>query len=214
MKVTKFIPNKCDANHCLQAAFRMVFITFLSEDPDPGLVDEWTGYVPKRGTWQFRAMLSFAEHGLHVIDHEEFDTEEFVSDPELSIRKQVGDDEIAARNIADTDLVGEVAALRACLAHPNIEFRRGVPSIKDMRDQLAQGRLLICNVNSKKLGGLPGFQGHFVVVQNVSSTSIVLQDPGPPPRPDCQVSPQVFTSAWMDPLPDMANYVAVGPPFH
>ena len=77
---------------CLESAFRMVVEALVGYDPGQDATDRMTGYVEGRGTWQFKTLLSLAELGLNVIDHEQLDVQEFIADPVAAIRKQVVDE--------------------------------------------------------------------------------------------------------------------------
>lgn len=206
---TDFVESP-DDEHCLPAAFRMILSVLTGTDPGAAGADEVVGYVPGRGTWQFRALLGFAGAGLDVIDCELFNTSEFLRDPVGTILRQVGDPEVGQQNLAETDVDREVEALRECLANPRIRFEERVPTIADITRELGRGRLVLCNVNSNRLVGLPGHRGHSVVVTSVRDGSLVLQNPGPPPHLNQVVAFEDFEGAWRSPSEAMANYISVG----
>lgn len=208
MKVSLIVSS--DDKHCLQSSFRMVAEAFTGVDPGSEAADRLTGYVEERGTWQFRAMLAFAQLDLEVIDHEKFDTQEFLRDPENAIRMQVQDDTVAAQNIADTDLKSEVSALRQCVASPKITFIESVPKFEDLRRETARGRLIICNVNSRILEGQDGHMGHFVVVEAIDDDVVTMHNPSPPGRYGVRIPTQLFYKAWTSPSDTMANYLSIG----
>lgn len=207
-KVTRVISS--GEMRCVQAAFRMVVLALVGIDPGAEKADTMTGYVEGRGTWQFRMLLALASYGLNVIDHEAFDIQEFLTDPEQSIRKQVGDPEIAAQNIAETDLDAEVDALRRCLESPRIQFINAVPSFDDLTNELKMNKLIMCNINIRVLEKAPGHLGHIVVVESLDKERIVFHDPNPPGILGRTVSIDGFYKAWTSPSEGMANYISVG----
>jgi hypothetical protein len=203
------IGNSEDNFHCLQASFRMVLEALGRGDPGPELADQMTGFRPGHGTWQFRMLLSFANAGLTVTDHERLYVNEFLRDPAVAIRLQVRDPAVAAQYIADTDCDAERAALQECLRHPNIVFRDSVPALSDMVEELHAGRYVMCYVNSRVLAGKPGNMGHMIVVEDIGAERVRIQDPGPPTHFDRDVPLPLFTQAWMSASPDVANMFVV-----
>jgi hypothetical protein len=207
VRVNKLIVS--DGMHCLQASYRMVVEAFTGTDPGLDIAEFETGFVPGHGTWQFRAMLSLANRGLYVVDHEELNTTEFLSDPEEAIKHQVQDEAIAAKYIADTDLSAEVEALRQCLNSQNVTFIESAPSLEDLRKEIQSGRLLICNVNLQVLEDKEGHTGHYVVVQDINDNFVWLHDPAPPGRFNEAVPLTKFKKAWMDPSERVANFISI-----
>lgn len=207
-KVTQMISS--GEMRCVQSAFRMVVLALIGIDPGAEKADAMTGYVEGRGTWQFRMLLALASYGLNVIDHEAFDPQEFLTDPEQSIRKQVRDPEIAAQNIAETDLDAEVDALRRCLESPGIQFINAVPSFDDLTNELKRNKLVMCNINLRALENAPGHLGHMVVIESLDKEKIVFHDPNPPGTLGRTASIDAFYKAWTSPGEDMANYISAG----
>ena len=201
-----------DDKRCVQSSFRMIVEAFTGKDPGLEAADSSTGYVEGRGTWQFRMLLAFSNLGLSVIDYELFDTEMFLRDPEEAIRRQVGDELVAAQNIADTDLDAEVNALRSCLASPLIRFENAIPTFDTLIKQNQCERALICAVNLRVLENQPGHIGHSLIVQDIGSESVMVADPAPPGRMDLCIPKDVFIRAWNSPSDSMANFISVGRP--
>jgi len=189
----------------------MVVESLAGKETTREWAEDLTGYVPGRDTWQFAALLGLANLGYKVVDHEAFDPDEFVTDITSTIRKQVGDDAVADKIIAETDLEAEAARVAEGLAHPNVEFINGIPTFDDVRSAVNQGAFVISNVNSRILAGEDGHRGHFVVVEAIESGSVRFENPGLPPASNQVVDIDRFIRAWHDPSPSMANYIAVYP---
>ena len=141
MKVRKMVV--AGEKRCLQACFRMVVDALTGTDPGRDYADAATGYVPGRGTWQFRTLLAFAQLGLDVVYHEAFDVDGFVRAPECAIRRQVQDPSVVAQFLKESDLLGEAEALQQCLLDPSIRFVDTIPTMTDMLAESRRDRLLI-----------------------------------------------------------------------
>ncbi len=91
-----------------------------------------------------------------------------------------------------------------------ISFEQRKPTLKDIEHyaQDPQSKVVV-NVNSRKLNGLEGYSGHFVVVDSVADASVILQNPGPPAQEDQEVSIELFMDAWHFPDDKNANFIAV-----
>lgn len=206
----QFMPNSQDDEHCLHASAWMVLSQFGIKVNMKDL-EVATQYRPGNPTWPFGIMEFMGRHGLSVRSIEQFDPVAFVHDPVQAIYDQVGDDEIAARNVAISDLEYEVRMVEQCMANPRVEFEVRLPSIDDIRTGLVQGAFAICNVNSRALAGLDGYVGHFVVVDRVDDGTLQLQNPGLPPVRDQLVTSTVFEHSWKFPSNEMANVLLVEP---
>ncbi len=64
-------------------------------------------------------------------------------------------------------------------------------------------------MNSRKLNGLEGYSGHFVVVDSVADASVILQKPWPTSARRSGVSIELFMDAWHFPDDKNANFIAV-----
>ncbi len=198
---------------CVQSAFRMVLHALTGKDPGQDAADEMTGYREGRGTWQFKMLLAFADHGLHAIDHENLDIETFVLNPERAIRKQV-EDETAIQSIFDeTDFETEIEAVKKCIASDRITFIETVPTIDDLRSELARGRLVMVNVNRSVLRGIEGHEGHILILEEINNIdkTLVVHDPGPSPEGSLnkRIDKDLFEKAWTSPSKHLANYISV-----
>lgn len=194
----KFVPNQSDDLHCYQSAIRMAWEGTFGESISAETADRITAFHPGEQTWPFSGMLALAENGALVTNIEDFDARSFAADPATEIRRQAGgDEEIVQHVLSVSDAARQVEIVRDCLKHPGVSFDRRTPSFKDIR-QVAQNpsAAIICNVNYCALVGKEGYNGHFVIIDEITDVSVKLQDPGLPPLRDHHVAIETFEQAW------------------
>ncbi|MEM8988268.1 MAG: hypothetical protein AAGC95_16250 [Pseudomonadota bacterium] len=208
MNINKFINGGID--RCVQASFRMIAIAHTGNDPGKEEADRLTGYVEGRGTWQFRMFLSLAEMGLSIVDHENFDFQGFLTDPEKAIFEQVEDPEAVQGILDETDIPAEQAAIRSCIESELISFDQSVPSFSDIEQQIEKNRIVMCNVNLRVLEGRDGREGHMLLIKSLHKDFIVAHDPGSNGGLNKKFARAKFEEAWSSPSPEMANYIAIG----
>ena len=207
MKIKNYISG--GSIRCLESSFRMVVAAFTGHDPGQAAADKMTGYVEGRGTWQFRMMLSLAELGLNVIDHEKFDAQGFIDDPEAVIRQQVGDEAAIQGILDETDIEKERDAVRRCVASDRIQFIESVPTLADLMNEIGKGRLVLCNVDLQVLKGKAVREGHMLIVEAVEEDTIIVHDPGPEGGLGVKMPLKLFHAAWTSPVEAMASIISV-----
>lgn len=207
MKITKYIDG--GTTRCVQASFRMLVHAKTGKDIGSELADEVTGYVEGRGTWQFRMFLGLASYGMTVLDHEKFDIHLFLRDPEAAIKLQVGDPQVVAAIVDETDFEAETLAVKKCIDSSQIEFIETSPNIEHITEYLADNRLLMVNVNRRILDNKDGREGHILIVEKIVNEQVVVHDPGPGGGLNIPIDIELFRSAWTSPAPEMANIIAV-----
>lgn len=207
MKVKKYVTG--GEIRCVQSAFRMVLHALTGEDPGQDAADKMTGYVEGRGTWQFEMLVAFASYDLQVVDHEQLDIAKFRSDPEQAIRDQVEDPAAIQGILDETDFEAELAALKKCVASPNITFIESAPTFDDLKRELLDGRLVMVNVNRSVLRGIEGREGHILILESFDEDGLVVHDPGDDGGLNKRLDKELFEKAWMSPSKHMANYISV-----
>lgn len=206
-KITHYISG--GTTRCVQAAFRMIIESTQGVDIGETHADTLTGYVEGRGTWPFRMLLSFANLGFHVINHENFNFQKFVTNPESAIKDQVQDDHVTQLILAETDLAAETQAVQNCIQSPQIKLIQGIPTFNDLKEQIALGRFVMCNVDLQVLEGKPEREGHILIIAAVNDEIVVAHDPGPHGSLDRQFKRDLFEKAWTSPSPNIPNYISV-----
>lgn len=192
-----FIANHTNNLHCLQASYGMIRQYF-----EPAWrydLARWapqTGFEPGRGSWSFAGLLWFYRHGYSVSHISKFDYRQFAADPAAYILAVDGPE--AGRWIIDiTNLPAEQVRAEQFLAADLWQER--TPDLEDIKLYLERGYLLKCTVNLNSLNQLPGYLGHALLVIGYDDDSLVLHDPGLPPRPYRVVPHAAFMAAWSSP---------------
>ena len=209
MDEISFFPNTGDGTHCYQAALKMVLSCF---DPKEWSYEELNQISDKqkgKWTWPTASFLWLLNQGYEVRLIEEFDYSDFAKRGYEYLLEKSGK-EIAEGQAANSDLASEQGWAKKLAAHPKFQQEHRIPLWQDLDHLLAEDYGLICNVNACKLYDKPGYSAHFVVPMAVTSTHILLHDPGLPPKPDQRVLHKPFEKAWGYPTDHEKNLVAIG----
>ena len=210
MRIKKFYPNEADDLHCLQASVRMVYESLTDTAMSVAEAERFTGFVAGEQTWPFDTMINFAEAGFDVVNIEVIDNELFASDPKAAVVAEFGE-EMWSHFQTVSDISRAQESARRCVEHPNIRFQRKVPTVNDLNNEITLNKFIICNINYKELADQEGYNGHFVVVENVEpDETIFLKNPGLPPVENQWVSKEKFEKAWYYPNERAGNIIAVG----
>lgn len=211
MRNVKLISNLEDNNHCFQACFAMVLRTLKNPSFSMADSDRLTGFVEGRPTWPYKGMLELADEGLYVRYIEQFSQIAFVENPTETIKKHVKNENIAQAVINVSDFTKETELVKQCLSHPRILFEERKPDLQDIQEYLGLNSLLITNVNYFALIKEEGYNGHFVVIDEIINGNLRLQNPGLPPIADQIVPLDLFLEAWYSPNENLANLIVVSP---
>jgi hypothetical protein len=206
-----FVPNARDNTHCFQSSFRMAVSALSGEEIDEPEAEDLTDWVRGRPTWPYVGMLALADHGFEIESTEYMDVAHFARQPEVALADMIDDESVLQQVIESADLRHESEAAARCVAHPDITQRRGVPVIGDIRDAIARGGVVICNVNARALDEAEGYAGHFVLVSDLHGDDLVVQNPGLPPHQDQVVKPAAFERGWYYPNRKLGNMIAIFP---
>ena len=202
-----FYANTPDATHCFQAALRMVLKCFRpAEDYSWAELDAITAKEAGVGTWPFAGLTWLHDQGFDVRNIELMDNRRFALEGRSYLVEFLGEELVAATPLVP-DLSLEQAAAAKFVETVHCETR--IPSFEDLGRLLADGYLVICNVNSRTLNEREGYSGHFVVVKSCDANELVLHDPGPPPTPRRRVIRGVFEKAWAYPTERAKNIAAI-----
>ncbi|MGJ3261594.1 MAG: hypothetical protein ACFE0R_00020 [Salinarimonas sp.] len=210
MRIKAFYPNEADDLHCLQASVRMVYESLTGNSMTVEEAEQFTGFKTGEQTWPFDMMLGFAGAGFNVVNIEVIDNELFARDPRAAAVAEFGEEMWAHfERVSDIERAQESA--RKCVEHPRIRFERKIPTPADLRAEILAGKFAICNVNYRELADQSGYNGHFVVVEDVAEDGkVVLQNPGLPPIENQAVTLEKFVKAWYFPNERAGNIIAVG----
>ncbi len=206
MKVP-FSPNTMDGKRCYQAALAMA-INYFQPDSKiyPAQLDEVTNHTPGKWTWPTAGMLWLLENNYEIRLIEDFDYQEFAQRGADYIIDKAGP-EVAEAQIRNSDVNQELEYAKKFAKLDLVERR--LPTFDDIKNLLADDYIVMCNVNSAALNQRPGYSGHFVVVFEIDEQNISMHDPGLPPKPNFQVSLEIFEKAWAYPSENEKNLLAV-----
>ena len=202
-----FHPNTGDGTHCFQAVLKMALNVF---EPDAEYsyeqLDEISQKVVGKWTWPTAAMVWLMDHGYEVKLIEEFDYQAFADKGMDYLIDKCGPEVAEAQ--ADNSLI-EVEQKTAADFVERAPVEHRVPNIDDFKQLIAEGWVVICNINASLLHEQTGYTGHFVVVSAVDDKEVTLHDPGLPPYPELAVERAVFEHAWAYPSTTDKNVLAI-----
>ncbi|BAZ09813.1 hypothetical protein NIES4071_16260 [Calothrix sp. NIES-4071] len=201
-----FVAN-CDEMHCFQACLSMVLQnSSLHQHLSWEELDRITGKKQGKVTWQSQGILYLLEQGFEVIYIKDFDYVYFVEFGDKYILERfgnvLGNILIKCSNISD-----EIDNASKLIQRLPLSCRPA--RIEDIRQLLACGYLIICLVNWCKLNAHIGYEGHYVLVYDISETHIYLHDPGLPTYISQALTITEFEQAWAAPTQRDRNLIAI-----
>lgn len=116
--------------------------------------------------------------------------------------KEVGEAQIAHSNIAQEQQLAKQLL-------NNVPIEKRIPALREVRQLLQEGYLILCNVNSLKLNNQEGYAGHSVVIKGMRDNQLILHDPGLPPFENRIVSFDNFLAAWAYPNEEAKEIYAI-----
>jgi hypothetical protein len=201
-----FYSNTPDDTHCFQASIRSVLKYFLPrKEFGWAKLDKMTAKKKGLWTWPTQGLLTLKKMGFDIVDMEDFDYSAFIQEGGEYLIEKYGE-EVAKEQIKNSDIAQEKRLAREFVKVFGNQSK--LPGIKDIKNFLDKGYLVICNVNAYALDSENGFAGHFVVVIGYNEGSLYLHDPGSPPRKDRKVSFKRFIEAWAFPDEKAKNLMA------
>lgn len=202
-----FYANTSGATHCFQAAIKSVLKYFL-----PGREFSWNELekITAKGkdlwTWQMAGLLWLKNNEFDVHYIEAFDYERFIKEGGHYLIDEYGE-QVGKEQIKHSNIPAEQKIAKEFIAKSPPEKRPA--TYGDVKKYLAEGYLLILNVNSRTLNRRPGYSGHFVVVTGVEEEKLVFHDPGPPAYENRKMSFADFEKAWAFPTKNEKNLIAI-----
>jgi hypothetical protein len=191
-----FFSNTPDDFHCFQAALRMVLAYhFPTKTYDWKKLDRLTAHTANY-TWPSAGLLYCASIGLEVRLMDGYDYKRFAIEG-YDYLVEIAGKEVADDQQRNSDLAQEMEYAKKLLSI--IPAEKKIPSLENLRECLLQGRLVICNVNSRTLNVQGGYAGHFVVVIGLNDEGVWLHDPGLPAIENRLVTWDEFDRAWSYP---------------
>lgn len=206
MKKVPFFANYDDM-HCYEAAFQMVLKYFLPErEFTIKELEQMTGKLPGLSTWPHHMLMKLGQMGFQTEMIENFDAQAFVKEGAAYLMREYGE-ETAAWQIKNSDIPYEQKTYKTYLS--TMGYAKRAPKFNDIANYLANGYLVICLVNSRKLNGKSGYSGHAVVVYSIDEGYVHFHDPGQPPHIARKATLQEFEAAWAYPNNEAKGLIAI-----
>lgn len=210
MKVDKKVPfysNTSDNIHCLQASLKMIYEYFIPENIISFKKwDEITAHKSGFWTWTMSGLIWFQENGFEVVNIELFDYHKFSEYGERYLLDFFGE-EVGKMQIKYSKINQEVQISKDFVKKLKLEIR--LPTLYEIRLLLRNGYIVLCSINSNILDGCSGYVAHAIVIKGCTDSTLILHDPGLPPRPNLEVRDEEFYKAWAYPNDKALNISAI-----
>lgn len=197
MNIVPFVENP--DNRCVPATVGMILGYFMPEKHfTMHDLEEICGYQPGRGTWPAQYMLNLANMGFQVHWIEDFDHEQFISDPKRYLRS-ILDDEAYEWQVTHSDIAQEAVRMKQ-YADKRLPLEKRQATNDDIRRFLDNGWLVRLEVNAKTLSGKPGYEGHSILVIGYTDNEVVIHNPDGADgnKPNQHVSWELLDKAWKE----------------
>jgi hypothetical protein len=206
VKNVPFVAN-CDEMHCFQACLSMVLQnSSLHQMLSWEELDRITGRKAGKVSWQSQAILYLLDQGFDILYIKDFDYNSFIEYKEKYVIERfgniLGNILIQCSNIPD-----EIESASKLIQRLPLLCRPA--QIDDIKQLLAHGYLIICLVNWCRLNAHIGYEGHYVLVYDITETHIYIHDPGPPTYISHELTITEFERAWAAPTQRDRNLIAV-----
>jgi len=169
-----------DGTHCYQCSIRGMLEYFQPEKVWTwDEMDVLTGKRPNLYTWLFKSCADLPELGYEMVVITDLDIKAFAENPEQAIRDFYSP-EGAADQIANTDLASEQAdATRMLQKLGTVTIHHRSYTADDIRDLLAEGYLVMPQINPYKLYDKQGYAGHAILLYDIDGDDAIFHDSGP-----------------------------------
>lgn len=189
-----------DDEHCLPATVRMVARLLMNKTMSATEAEQVSAFRAGQPTWPYAA-LAYLSETLQVVHIDALDAERLVAAPDKVLAEGGFDNDTIAYFNSITSWSDEAAAIQRGLATHSLELECRLPTIDDIVVGLSTGWLPMVALDSAVLNGgsSDDYEGHIVLITEVSKDGFVLQDPGPPSHWDWTVSAEVLLAAMRHP---------------
>lgn len=188
------------SDKCVPAVVAMVLGYFFPKQKfTMNQAEQICGYVPGKGTWKTKLLLSLNELGLQTKWIEDFDHSMFVKDPEGYLAT-ILDEEALDWQIRNSNLPEEAERMGQYLSKGlPLEERKGTR--QDIKNFLNEGWLVMVEVNENVIAGVPGYLGHVVLVVGYDDdVNVVIHNPdgNNGNKPNQVISWELLEQAWKE----------------
>lgn len=196
-----YVSNTEDALHCTQASLMMLVESLSGTALTMREAEAATGFHPERETWPYRMIEWLAESGYEVVHIDALDANAMAEDAIAELRRSGLDEKTIDYFCSITDFAAEGARIRRAIEH-GAKYVAEVPRVEEMRAWRTDGWHILISLNASALrtGETEEFDGHMVYCTSVNETSVEIQDPGPPPLMNFEVSMGRLRTALRSPV--------------
>lgn len=203
-----FYPNLKSGTHCFQASLKMVLKYFWPKKNFTFKeLEKITAKEKGMWTWTMSGVLWLNKNSFEVKYIEPFNYDEFAKSGKKYLEKLFGN-EVADAQEKHSILKNEQKRAKEFIK--KIKSDNNIPEIKDIKELLIDGFLIIVCLNSVTLNKKEGYAGHFVVVKGFNKDGLILHNPGGyPGKPNQKVTYALFEKAWAYPNNKAKNIIAI-----
>lgn len=138
-------------------------------------VEQLCGYEKDMGAWPALGMMNLAKMGFQVHWIEDFDSEQFISDPKAYLRTFL-DDEAYEWQVQHGDLELEAKRLQEYI-QSGLSYEARKATREDIMRFLDDGWLVRLEVNAQTLVSKPGYDGHSILVIGYDENGFTIHNP-------------------------------------
>ena len=202
-----FFPNTVDDTHCWQASLKMV-LKYFQKDKEYSWeeLDKITSKKKDLWTWPTAGMLWLAKDGFDIKIIEAFNYQRLSEEGKDYIYSEFGE-EVGKAQEEHAEIAQGVDLAKQLISKSL--WTNEIPELKDIRDLLKKGYLIICNVNTAKINKEDGYVGHFVVLKGFDDNNLIFHDPGLPPHEEKIINNELFEASWAFPNVKAKNIKAI-----
>ncbi len=194
-----------DNTHCVQCCLRGVLEYF-----EPNVtwtwpeLDEFTAKEVGKWTWPYQVWVNMQARGYAVITHSANKLEDALTlGLYASLVKNRGQ-AAADKQREMSNLVAAEAQLQtyaACLNAGKLQRIEQEPTLAVIQNYLAQGYLVLCSLNYRKLYNLEGYSSHSVLIYGIDEQYVHFHDPEHQPGSKPPIAHAQFVAACQSPTP-------------
>ncbi len=161
--------------HCMLAAYRSMLAYFLHRDFSWKELENLTGYKNGIAAWTVKPLVELQEMGLDIRMIEPFDYRNYLKEGEAYLHKIYKHEEV--KWILENTNIREVKPFIPRFLS-RIKYERRTPTLEDIDEMLADGRLVFVTVNSRILNDREGFSSHALLVLDRNGNDYIAHDSG------------------------------------
>jgi len=177
---------------CMVAVYRSIVQYFTGKRLSWVQADDLTGYQSGRAAWTIGALTKMATMGFDIRMIERFDYRAYAEQGEKYLQKLYSKEELDWQFV-HTNILDIKPLIPRFLE--TVHWEQRSPTLQDIDDMLADGRLVFVTVNSLALDDQPGYSNHALLIIDHEDDSYIVHDPGLPPHPARRITSEKLWQA-------------------